>query len=118
MHNGICTEPNMAALFALMWDVLRQRGTVTFTAAPCLPADTLGEIEFATNQVSLSPELNLTEFTETIAHELVHVLRGPAREDQVDIEEQNVERLAQRLLYGSSAAPARPHLFVLQGGAR
>lgn len=136
MHNGIDRQPNLSALLALMWDVLRKQGTVTLAAASDLPADLYGETVFDTNRVAFRPDLTLTEFAETFAHEMLHVLRGPALVEDEDAEEDRVERQALDLLYGSDVVatdqdrrkaaalvaavnpPSLPRLVVLQGGAR
>lgn len=130
MHNGTAGRPqNLTRLLELLWEVVRQRGVLTLTAAD-LPADQDAEIEFDTNRVAFRPDLTLAEFAESICHELFHARRGPAFEDEADAEEIAVEQQAQALLYNdaplrhvihasgqTSMVTGRPHLVVLQGGS-
>lgn len=114
-------QPRLAALVLLLQDVLRERGSVTFTVAHDLARDLYAETEFATNTVTFHPDLDLTEFAASAAHELIHLQRGPCRVYEVEAEESEVERLALSLLYGpdtSSLEPTRPQLVLLPGGAQ
>lgn len=130
-------QPRLAALVLLLQDVLRERGSVTFTVGPDLESDRYAETVFATSTVTFDPDLDQVEFTESVCHELLHVLRGPALVDEEEAEEAEVERLATGLLYGADDVfidqdahrrvaaliaavnrPARPQLVLLPGGAQ
>ncbi len=109
----------LSDLMNLMQQVLAERGSVTFVVTENLPPGEFGCTYFNTGEAHFAANLSDRDFIEVWAHELVHLMRGPAYVDQADAEEVDVERIAQELLYGSAPAPvARPMLRLVHGGAR
>ena len=104
-------------LMGLMQQVLAGRGSVTFSVTGDLADNEYGCTWFDTNEVDLAEDLTGREFMETMAHELVHLVRGPAFEDEAAAEERIVERIANELLYGERTA-ARTALLIAHGGTR
>jgi hypothetical protein len=71
-----------------------------------LPTDQLGEVEFATNMITISTDASPPESRVALVHELVHLMRGPAYVDEVAHEEQTVREITARLLVPRNYLPA------------
>lgn len=76
----------------LLHQAHQARGRVILEVAELRPGR-LGETVFATNTIRLSPTLDYVRFRSTLAHELIHLIRGPVRMSQVAAEEAEVRRL-------------------------
>ncbi|HJP80576.1 MAG TPA: hypothetical protein VJ914_40265 [Pseudonocardiaceae bacterium] len=63
-----------------------------------LAADELGAVDFPTGTITISRSATLREFRSTLAHELLHLRRGPAFAGYEAAEEAVVEAMAARLL--------------------
>lgn len=79
------------------WAALDHVGPVTLVDAD-LPPGRRGEITFSTRVIALSRELLEVERTCTLAHELVHLERGPVMRRHTAREERTVAAIAARRL--------------------
>lgn len=79
------------------WVALEQVGPVTLVDAD-LPPGRRGEIRFSTRVIALSRRLLEVERTCTLAHELVHLERGPVIRRHTSREERMVAAIAARRL--------------------
>ena len=81
------------------WRVLGRRPDWTLVWA-LLPAEILGVTCWATRTITLDRRLSQAERRTTLAHELVHVERGPAVRGHVGWDERQVEMETARRLIG------------------
>ncbi|MHA6626926.1 ImmA/IrrE family metallo-endopeptidase [Pseudonocardia sichuanensis] len=89
-------------LLTTLREVLRHRGEVTIRQSDL--EGLMGLAEFDTSTVSLDPELNAGEWRSTLAHELLHLLRGPVPRRLAATEEAAVQHETATLLFPAGQA--------------
>lgn len=86
-------------LLTQLMRLLEQRPSgISIRLGDDLAPDELGCVDFMTNTITITATATLREFRSTLAHEFVHLLRGPALVGQEDAEEALVEAEAARLM--------------------
>lgn len=99
------TCAHLCLLTQLMGLLERMPSGIHIRLGDDLPPDELGCVDFLTNTITIAKTATLREFRSTLAHEFVHLLRGPALVGQEDAEEELVEAEAARLMVPASHIP-------------
>lgn len=97
-HKAGMTCAHLCLLTQLMHLLERTRGGIHLRLGDDLAPNELGCVDFPTNTITIASTATLREFRSTLAHELVHLMRGPALVGQEDSEEEIVEQEAARLM--------------------
>jgi hypothetical protein len=96
------------ALVQTLRDALLKHGEITLRSSDLDP-DTLGVTSFVDRAIHLDPAQGPDQWRSTLAHELLHLLRGPVDPDPVRVraEEDAIEQLVANLFMPEAAALAR-----------
>lgn len=92
-------------LLDLLLDVLTLGPHLCVAVAPTILGG-VAEVEFATRQITISPGVDRPQFRTALAHELVHLHRGPTAVGNEAREEQAVHEEVARLLVPRTHLPA------------
>lgn len=92
------------ALAAAMLELLRCTPDITIRLHD-LRRDLVGEVEFSSRIISISPTVTVPVFRSTLAHELIHLRRGPALLGHEDHEERVVDEETASLLVPPTVLP-------------
>jgi uncharacterized protein DUF955 len=100
--NRCSTHEDAVCLLTTLRDVLRRRGEVTIRHTDL--DGLMGLTEFDSHTIHLDPGLSSGEWRSTLAHELLHVLRGPVPRRLAATEEAKIRHETAQLLFPAGAA--------------
>lgn len=92
-------------LLTHLCNLLDRLHSITIKRGDTAP-DELGSVEFDARLITISRTATAGEFRATLAHEMVHLLRGPTYVDEEEAEERIVDEETARMLVPADALPA------------